>query len=486
MSESKENSLYYLSLIVVIILFFGVEYSLISKGFFALSADESAHTLESYEWFTGEGHLFSIWLPFYKIINGLALKIHYDLVITPRAVSLLFGLLTLISLMILTYQLFENRVIVLLTGFFAAIFSPIAIFSVLPLTEIFYFFFIVASITCLLLWLKTLNRKYLALVIFLLMVSTTIRFEAWIFSAIIFCIIGYEIFKSQRTQMQKIIWITSIGLALASFPLYWSYLSSISGSDSNGFVSAVTSRYKEGKIITEIKNNSLYLFFVISVNSLNIIGLASLIYLYKINNAVKKFSVVLLGSLLTFSILSFFINAMPTHHYWRVAMIWSLLLLPFTVYTLDYFLENSKSSPMYRYLFVIIFLLLIYFIYTQTQQYSTESYLTNGDIEAGEYINELSKNSSDKFYVIKDGSDKWRYNNLLVSSQHPKIFIENLENFGFSTSDTITVNEKLLSELGNKQIRYLVVPSQKFLSTEPKLFSEIFNNPNWNIFELKL
>lgn len=483
-NTTLNSKLFYLSLLTVIILFFIVEYGLISKGFYAISADESGHTLEAFEWYKGEGQLNSIWLPFYKVINGLALRLYYDLIVTPRAVSLFFGLSTILCLMILTYQLFENKIISLLTGFFAAIFTPITIFSILPLTEISYFFFVVSSFTSFIVWLKNKTIKYLGLTILFLVLGTTVRYEAWIFAFIIFALISNEIIRSHRASKQKVITIITIAVLIALFPIYWGYLTTINSANSSGFISSVTRRYHEGNFITEIKNNVLYQFLQINFSTLNIIGLTALFYLFKLNSNVKKYSLIFFGTLVSFSILSFIINAMPSHNYWRLAMIWSLLLLPFTAYTLNFFLEQSKSSAIYRTFFVIILLLLIYFFNGHMQRLSTRSYLSKEDIEIGKYIGELKKKSDYKFYVVKDGSDKWRYSNLLVSSQNPDIFIENLENYKFSSSDTVKVNELIYDELKSQKIKYLIVPAKKYLDMESEFFSDKYKNSQWSIYTI--
>jgi hypothetical protein len=65
--RTKINLIFYLRVAAIILLFLMIEYSLMSKDFFSLSADESGHTLEVYEWYKGEGQLFSIWLPFFRL-----------------------------------------------------------------------------------------------------------------------------------------------------------------------------------------------------------------------------------------------------------------------------------------------------------------------------------------------------------------------------------------------------------------------------------
>lgn len=482
----KENITFYLSIVVIVVLFFIVEYNLLSREFFALSADESGHTLEAYDWSKHDGQLYSIWLPFHKVMNGIALNIHYDLLVTPRIISGLFGLLTLLSLIILTNQLFENKIVTILTGFLATIFLPIAVFSVLPLIEIYFFFFIISSIACLLLWLRNEKITFLWLTAIFLSLGTTTRYEAWIFALFLFVIIVYQIFKSNRTTTQKATLILSIALIISAFPLYWIYLSAVANQNANGFVSSVTSRYNEGKIFGEIKNNALYQFLIINIISLNIIGLASLFYLTKINPNVKKYSVILFGTLITFSIISFVIKAMPTHDYWRIAMIWSLLLLPFTAYWLYHLLDTSNSSPVNKYGFIIFFILLIYYFNSQTTQYTSFSYLKMDDINIGRFLNKISREEGSKIYVMKDGSDKWRYSNFLVVSQKPEQFVLKIDNFDYISSDTISVDQKLVSEMVNRKIKFVLIPSRTIVRNGAEYFTEIKAFKQWKVYQINL
>ena len=483
----KANIPFYLSIAAAIFLFFIVESSLLSKNFFALSADESGHTLEAYEWYKGEGQLFSIWLPFFKLVNGLALKIYYDLFVTPRIMSWLFGLLTLLSLIILTHQLFENKIVAILTGFLATLFLPIVVFSALPLIEIYFFFFMTASIAFFLLWLRNGKNKFLWLTAIFLSVGTTTRYEAWVFALFLFLIIAYQLFKSHKTSSQKATLIISFALIITAFPVYWIYLSTIANESAHGFVSSVTNRYNEGRIFSEIKNNALYQFLIINITSLNIIGLASLFYLVKINPNVKKYSIILFGTLLTFSVLSFVIKAMPTHNYWRIAMIWSLLLLPFTAYWLYHLLDTSNSSPVNKYGFIIFFILLIYFFNSQMTQYTSLSYFTRDDINIGNFLNKITTgDQSSKIYVMKDGSDKWRYSNILVASQKPEQFVLELHNFDYVSSDTISVDQQLISEMVIHKIKFVLIPSRTIVKKGAEFFNKIKVFKKWKVYQINL
>ena len=486
MTNIKENLPFYLSIAAIVLLFFIVEYNLLSKGFFALSADESGHTLEAYEWYKGESQLFSIWLPFHKVVNGIALKIHYDLLVTPRIMSGLFGLLTLFSLMFLTYQLFENKVATILTGFLATLFLPIAVLSILPLIEIYFFFFTVTSLGFFIIWIKSEKNIFLWLTTGFLAIGTTTRYEAWLFAFFIFVLIVFQLFKSKRMPSQKILVSIVIGLVIAAFPLFWIYLSAVANQNASGFVSSVSGRYNEGEVFAEIKNNVLYQFLIINITSLNIIGIASLIYLTKINPNVKKYSIIMIGTLISFSVLSFIIKAMPTHNYWRIAMIWSLLLLPFTAYWLYHLIDTSKISPINKYVFVIFFFILIYFFNSQTSKYSSVSYLTPDDINAGKFLNKISLGENSKIYVMKDGTDKWKFVNILVASQKPEHFVTDLKNFNYVSSDTITIDQKLATEIVEQKIKFVLIPSRTVVKDETKFLIEQKVFGQWKIYKVKM
>ena len=76
---AEENKIFYFLIIAIVLLFIVFEYLLFHNGFFAISLDESGHTLEAYDWFKGNGQLFSGWLPFQKIVYAFAFRIYYNL-----------------------------------------------------------------------------------------------------------------------------------------------------------------------------------------------------------------------------------------------------------------------------------------------------------------------------------------------------------------------------------------------------------------------
>lgn len=484
MKELKENLIHRVSLILIILLFVFIEYYLHSKDFYSISADDSSHTLQAYDWYKNQSPFFASWLPFQRIINGTALIFYYDLIITPRVTSFLFGLLTLIFLIIISNLLFKNRIVSLLSGLLGAISVPIVIFSAVPLIEIYFFFFVLSSLTFYFLWREKGKSVYIWLSVISATAGNMTRYEAWLFSFFLFIIITYDLVRSQKNGANKNS-LLIIAVILSVFPLYWIYLSSISIGNVNGFVSSVTSRYTPGILQSEIKNNVLYNFFSFNISSMGIIGIISLLALNMENVRVKIFNIVFFGTLICFSVLSFIIKAMPTHNHWRIAMIWSLLLLPFTAYWLYYLLNSSMESKIHKVGFGVFLLLIIYFSTAQINRYSSTSYLTSEDIKVGKYLRQIiNDDKKSKIFIGRGASDKWKHINILVASQEPDYFLISLEKVEYITSDTLQLDQKIISELKAKNVKFILMPSNIRLHSELNITQELNRFHKWVLYKL--
>ena len=143
---------------------------LLNNGFYSISADEAGHILEAYRFYNGDVHLFSIWLPFVKIFYGLLFYIHYDLFWIPRIASMAAGHALLFFIMLLSGELFTEKT-AMVSGFIASVFVGTVVFSVVPLTEIYFFLCLVVSVYLLIRYLRT--GKYLLLLFLLVIINTT-------------------------------------------------------------------------------------------------------------------------------------------------------------------------------------------------------------------------------------------------------------------------------------------------------------------------
>jgi hypothetical protein len=195
--ENHQLTIYYGILISSAILIIS-QWFLFNKGFFSISADEAGRTLDAFYFFSGKTGLYSIWLPFQKFLYSIGFYVHFDLIWTPRILSVLFGIGTLISLVFLHNELFRNITGAIFTGLLASMYFGIVLFGVLPLIEIYFFFFTVLSTAFLIKWIRSDKNIYLWLTLILSLINNTTRYEAWIFSAAFLIIIIINLHKKNN------------------------------------------------------------------------------------------------------------------------------------------------------------------------------------------------------------------------------------------------------------------------------------------------
>ena len=344
-----------------------VQVYLLSTNFYSISADEAGHTIEAVRFYQGAS-LFSIWLPFEKVFLGFFL-LFGDMFWMPRIISMIFGHLCLASLILVASELFDSGMVIILTGIIGAI-SLIAVFSVLPLTEIYFFTFVLLSVYFL---LKKSNWVYLSTIL-----MTTVRFEGWIFAFIIMLIL----YKKDGLKV----------FGLMVFPLFWVILGYFETGSLTGFITQVSAR----KRVWRTEDSILYNFLLLSVHSGLIIG----IFYLKKN---KRYLWIFITTLIIWQIGTSLSGATATHNVWRTGLIWMIMLIPFTSYMITQLYKNQKI------LGVGLLILLGYLTISGTLTRTKESYTKIEDLEAGKFI----KENSGTYVMPKYG---WEFTNLLVTS----------------------------------------------------------------------
>lgn len=479
---SRKDKLYFIAWIIIISLTLIIfQLLLYSKGFYAISADEAGHTLEAYKWYRGQATFFSIWLPFQKILYGIGFSVYYNIFWVPRILSSLFGLLTVLSVMFLTYELFQNRTISILAGFLSAVFSCVVIFSVIPMTEIYYSFFTISSIAFLYRWKRKGSNVSLIFLILFSGIGTTIRYEAWVFSILIFFIIIFEIHSANEKSGKKLINISAIFLLMFAFPIVWICLSYITTGDVTSFLHSVSERYLERKVAGGIRNNVLYHFLIINLLSLNILGLLTLSYFSRKETETKIYALIFFTTLLLMALITFITKAMPTHNAWRLASIWSIMLIPFTARWLYILLSDKNDFPKYN--FALFAILLLYFFNVQTLKYTGFSFTSREDLTIGKYIrNELNnKGENSKIFIERMG---WNYTNLLVTSQQPDRFITE-DHFKNNFENSDSVSSQQVEEYKKAEIEYLILTYRMNPNFGMEYMRELKKFNNWTIYELR-
>ena len=449
-----------------------VQFFLYKKGFYSVSADEGAHTLEGYWWYMGYNNIFSMWLPFQKILFGYTFHVYYDLFWVPKILSSLFGIFTLLSLMFLAYELFQDKIVSLLSGFLGSLFWGIAIFSAIALTEIYFFFFVITSIALILHWRNVNKEIFLWLSILLSAIGTTIRYEAWIFSLVLFIVITINICKDRSELQKKVFRIVGISILLFSFPLLWIYFSFSITNHTTGFINTIVQRYHPGGILSDMGNNVLYNFLKMNIRSLNILGFISL------------YTIIFFATLFLMSIVTFVSKAMPNHDFWRLAAIWSIMLLPFTAKWLNnLFMEKKLQMKISASLILII---IVFFSTNQVVALSSRTFMSKEDISTGKYIKSIMKleGSDSKIFIEKNN---YEFVNLLVASQVPDRFIVDEKYFKNTKlhSNPADLKDDLIKGFKKFNIRYLILTPNSYLSPSLLDLKEIKNFIIWKIYKLK-
>lgn len=456
------NSTGIIGAVIILLL---IQITLISNGFYSVSADESIHTLQAYQWSRHLFHENFVWLPFYKLFVGSFFNFFHNLLIVPRIISMGFGILTLLGITYLSHELFHDQIITIITAFLSSIFTPVLILSVLPLMEIMFFFFIVGAFSFFVRWLNKKDLASLIIACVFLFFSDTVRYEGWIYSfSFLFVLIYFQYKEKTLNKNYKVILIASI--ILFSFPVVWIILDYFESGKLFGFVSIVTGEFKPKTFIDGLSYNPLVQFFKLNLLSLNIIGIVSLILLSLKNKIISQYLILFFLSLSTMSLFALLGKTMPSHNYWRIACSWSILLLPFSSQLLTLFLrERFPIKHLNVIIFSIISLILILFFVKQDLMHSSTSYFTYSDLKTGKYINRLVNENIDDFKnnKILIVSFDWHFVDVMVSSQHPDLFervVRPLKDNKFLKINKLAKFD--INYLKENSIKYLVLPNAMF------------------------
>jgi hypothetical protein len=416
----------------------------LSRGFFAATFDDSGRTLDAYSWITGTGSLVSVWPPFYKLIVGSALFIAPDLFVTPRVVSYLGGITALCSLVWLSHVLFKNRITSAITGLLGAVFPPRVVLSVAPLSEIMFVTAITLAIAFLARWFSDARQRDIMLSATSFAIASSIRYEGWVFAALFAALAVISCLRPWKGQ--KLTPTTALVpiLGAVSFMVLWITLYLMRYGRPFGFVADTAGRYAlihGGSSASLLSDNPSSQFALQNVWTLNILGLLFLPPFIR-RNLQNRILVGLPGlALLMVSAMAFWGKGMPTHGFWRIPFVWSMLLVPFTAQWFAVRLNPPNAPAKYKPIAIVcllvgVFVLCEYGIYSSTEH----SAFSRHDLAAGRYVHaQLSGENRGVSHKVLIESDIWSYANVMIASQHPEQFVLNT---GF---DPVAQEEPVLS-----------------------------------------
>lgn len=177
-----------------------------------INADAVSRVFSSLKWMENPTWTSSsVWAPFHFYIHGFGLMIWNNLIYTPKIITILFSVFTLLPFYFLTKREF-NKSGALIGTIFLAI-SPILFHnSFLALSETPYLFFLALTLNLLSKGIKENSILLVLMAGLMLTVTSGIRYEAWIVTAILSLVL-------LLAKQWKYFFVFNFTAAL--FPVYW-------------------------------------------------------------------------------------------------------------------------------------------------------------------------------------------------------------------------------------------------------------------------
>jgi hypothetical protein len=474
-----------LSIVACGILTAALHLGLLLHGLYGISADESGRTMDAYTWLCTGSPQSDVWLPFHRIIVGAGLLVWNELFLVPRIISFAFGLLAFGAIVWMAHELFRDRTVTLATAFLSALFPPRIILSVVPLTEIEFIAVLLIGFVFYMRWIRLKNSLQILASALCIGIGTTIRYEGWIVAFVFALLLLLK--RDYRTMLftRSIVGYLVLFL-LAVFPLYWTAAAFYETHRLLGFASSHAERYRRAFHIDAMKivwHNPVTQFLYQNALSLNLIGMLSLVSLFRSDKQKQEFLILPASAMAVFAVVLLTGAGFTTHNPWRISVLWGCLLLPFTAYWMvQHRIRNKNSNVVQRY---GILLLAAAAFAAQLAWLSRAPEFTSSDYSTGNYLKQELPHIARQKILIE--TSQWNYLNILVASNAPDRFVLNTGFDPYEPKDTVlSANAAVDADrLIQKGIKLLVFQSPLTVSQgQMEYVKQQYRNPRWTVYEL--
>jgi len=460
---------------------------LLFDGFYGISADESGRIHDTIQWLSTGKSMSDVWLPGYRIVLGFALKVYYNLFVTPRILSFIFSILTFFGTVWFAHELFKDRRTTLITAALISVFPQKVILGVVPLTEILFISLIVFACVFTVSWISKESFSSLIFASIFFAAASTFRYEGWIFSAIFFLLIVLFYYKNFSASRWGIIVLLIVGCIIASFPVYWMIDNMHNYHNPFYFTRSEKSLQSSDRqsFLSFIKNNPLCRFVFHNAITFNIIGLFTF-FPYFVRSKESMIKSLLSISLLLFSVIPSS-STIPSHNPWRAATVWSIALIPWTALWLSHFIGHLHTETWWKkYSLPSIFMLSFFCqtaILTRTPIFSKE------ELNVAQTLQKMfeTKTIHENENVLIETS-QWNYIHIVYASQFPQRFVLNTGYHPHHPTQGILSpgNPFTLDSCRSHNITFIVVESDiyKYILAQCPFISQVKDFGHWTLYKV--
>jgi hypothetical protein len=458
-------------------------------NFYAISADESGRTLDAYRWSLDHTRLSDVWLPYSAFETGSMLKLWKDLFLVPRIICVFWGLCVLAALALFSFELFKDERVTMVTLLLGSIFPPVLVLAHVPLPEITFIFFIILGMYFYLRWGNTGSSFALILFSFCLALSSTIRYEGWIFVFVFVSQGAWRLYVNRKFMKgkERIVLGTAMIISL-SFSIVWIIHSTLETGFPFSFVGKTSNRFSaatNGSLLRLIWHNVGTQFFLQNILTLNALGIISVYHVWRDRPNLRNIVILAFATLAGMAFVSFVAGTLPTHNSWRIAVVWSCLLLPFTAHWLAALFRRGNIKHHYSRYTIIVFIAAGFC--WQMVRLIQHSSFSQYEYNAGKFLeHQFSENYRPLDKILIETSS-WNYIHIIVASQHPETFLYN------SGYDPKNPSQNILSlspieqssVLENHHIRFLVFHSTPYKTAIEKMNNilKLSDQGEWSVYE---
>ncbi|MGA7280963.1 MAG: glycosyltransferase family 39 protein [Acidimicrobiia bacterium] len=402
--------------LAILVLAAVAQLSLPLLGFYSTSADESARAIGAADASVADLIRPDVWPPFYEVTVGMALHVDEDLVLIPRLVTFIAGLICLWALMTLTDRLFHDDRSTLIAGIIGALVPHRLIFSVAPMSEIFLFLFTILAATSLIAWIDTNEPRHGLATGGWILLATMVRYEAWAMAVIV---AGYAGWRYLRRRDSYLLVVLAFCLG---FPFVW-LISNLTWPGDIRYLSitrqqAALSPPPFSQLLTK---TALFQFAkdVVFIPGL-LAGVATLVIKIRRDRRFRIWAGLALSSILLVSLAAVVTQSTPLAAPWRLSGTWTLLLIPFFAYAVTWIWDTMGGRRATAAATILLAITVLPMIGRTATKLGT-TVLTTEELSIGREVGNLAS-QSDRLALI-DSNEGYEYLDMMVAAGHPDDFV---------------------------------------------------------------